>query len=186
MSGEWNNLHVLCTQTGEIQEDITCFSISHKHAKSPFSSERWCWKCAIRFTFKPCNWNTCQCPICLILPALPRQIYRYFNKTIAPCPSFSTLCVCNRWHILMRPSARSNQTASGFLETWPVCETETHSARYSLLSSYPFLFCHLSTSPRCGNPSQVRTKWVTQGGSQLEHVRPCIRFLLDSAPAGAY
>lgn len=114
------------------------------------------------------------------------QIYCEFNKTNAPCPCFSMVCVCNTWHILMRPSARSKQTVSGFLETWPVCETQTHSAWYSLPSSYPFLFCHLSTSPHCGNPSQVGTKWVSQGGSQLEHAGPCIRFLLDSAPAWAY
>lgn len=119
----------------------------------------------------------------LIYPALPKpDLLCYFNKTIAPCPSFSMLCVCDTWHILMRPSARSNQTASCFLETRPVCKTQTHSEWYSLPSSYPFLFCHLSTRPHCGNPSQVRTKWVTQGGSQLEQAGPWIRFPLDSGP----
>lgn len=74
-------------------------------------------------------------------------------------------------------SSRSN--ATGFLKTWPVCKTRTRSALYSpLFSSYPFLFCHLSTSPHCGYPSQVRTIWVTQGGSLLEHGRLYIRYLI--------
>lgn len=152
-------------------------------AKYPFSSERCCWKCAIRFTFKPCSWNTCQYPFWLILSYLGRSAVTSKNIAMA---IFSMLCVCNTWHILMHPPARSNQTALGFLETWPVCETQTHSAWYTLLLFYPFLFCHLSTSPHCVNPSQVRTIWVTQGGSQLERVGPCIRFLLDSAPTWAY
>lgn len=126
----------------------------------------------------------------LIYPALPKpDLLCCFHKTRSP--SFHSLLSIhsnsNRWHTLTSPSAGSNQTATGFPETRPVCKTQTRSARYSFLSSsYPFLFCHLSTSPHCGNPSQVRTKWVTQGGSQLEHTRPRIRYLLDSAPTWAY
>lgn len=59
--------------------------------------------------------------------------------------------------------------------------------RHRFLSSAdPFPFCHLSTSQHCGNPSQVGTKWVTQGESQLEHKRLCVRYLRDSAPTWAY
>lgn len=173
----------------EIQEAIACFAISQKTHQISFFLLRCCWKRTIRLTFKACSWNTSDCPVWFI------QLYlNQINYLTSITPMlhlsihhFSILCYGNTWHTLTSPSAGSNQTASGFLETRPVCKTQTHSAWYSFLSSsYPFLFCHLSTSPHCGNPSQVRTKWVTQGGSQLEHTRPCIRYRLDSAPTWAY
>lgn len=158
----------------EIREAIAHFSISHKHTKSPFFPSQCChWKCAIRFPFKACSCNTC--PIWFILPYLSQIYYVTSIKPLLCAHLFRCFCVCDTWHILMRLWVRSNQPASGFLETWPICKTQTHSAWYSLPSSYPILFCHLSTSPHCGNPSQVRTKWVTQGGSQLEHAGPCIK-----------
>lgn len=174
----------------EIQQAIACFAISHKHTKPPFCP---CYCVVENVLLGSLSKHEVRIPVTILFDFI--QLYLNlicYVTSVKPMLYLSTCFFCkhsnsSRWYTLMSPSAGSNQNATGFLETQPVCKTQTYSARYSSLSSsYPFLFCHLSTSPHCGNPSQVRTKWVTQGGSQLEHARPHIRYLLDSASAWAY
>lgn len=98
----------------EIREAIARFAISHKHTKSPFSSNC-CWKRTIRLQSMKleCLWLSY-----LIYPALPKpDLLCYFYKTHAL--SFHSLLSVysnsNRWHTLI--SAESNQNATSLLET---------------------------------------------------------------------
>lgn len=85
-----------------------------------------------------------------------------------------------RWHTLMSPSAASIQNATGFLR--PGLYVKHGHAQPRIASSprlIPFYFATSAQAHTVVIPSQVRTKWVTRGGSQLEQAQPYIRYLLD-------